>query len=276
MNTHATVDYRPNPLRQGSRSRRGDQVDQEFDAAVLELLGDARLLLRFDKSGTTLTDVSRNARTLTWSEAVQGFDTPPAELGSGYRVAFNGTDEEGDIPDADGLSFGDGAYDSPLSIVALVNQTATAGIKTILSKYDLTTGSTKREWWLYLDASEKLTFELYDESAGAKVGRLYNTALAAGSDLFVAATYDGTGASTGIRLYSAGSRVDDTDSSNLSYTAMENTASLVRLGFSQGAAAAANFFKGSMQRVALTGKHLSQDDMWALKERCNGYFGLSF
>ena len=144
MDISTKAQYRPNPLRQGSRSRRGDQVDRDFDGAVLGLMGDARLLLRFDKSGTTLTDRSRNARTLTWSEPVQSFDTAPSELGSGYAVAFNGTDEEGDVPDADNLSFGDGAFDSPMSIVAVVNQTASAGIKTVLSKYDLTTGTTKK------------------------------------------------------------------------------------------------------------------------------------
>ena len=275
MDISTKAQYRANPLRQGSRSRRGDQVDRDFDGAVLGLMGDARLFLRFDKSGTTLTDRTRNARTLTWSEPVQSFDTAPSELGSGYAVGFNGTDEEGDVPDTDNLSFGHGAVDSPLSIVALVNQTATAGIKTVLSKYDITTGTTKREWWLYLDASEKLVFELYDESAGAKIGRAYNTALASGSQLFVAATYDGSGASTGIRLYSAGSRVDDTDSNNLTYTAMENTASLVRLGFSQGASAGANFFQGSMSLVALSGKAQSREEVWSLKALCNGYFGLS-
>ena len=118
-------------------------------------------------------------------------------------------------------------------------------------------------------------FELYDESAGAKIGRAYNTALASGSQLFVAATYDGSRASTGIRLYTAGSRVDDTDSNNLTYTAMENTASLVRLGFSQGASAGANFFQGSMSLVALSGKALSREEVWSLKALCNGYFGLS-
>ena len=275
MTTGTRIEYRANPLRQGSRNRRGDQVDRDFDATLLELLGATPLLMRFDKSGTTLTDRSRHARTLTWSEELSSFDTSPAELGSGYRVHFNGTDEEGDIPDADGLSFGDGASDGPLSIVAIVNQTATAGIKTLLSKYDVTTGSNKREWWFYLDASEKLVLELYDESTGARIGRLYNTALASGAELFVAATYDGSGASTGIRLYSAASRVDDTDSNSGVYTAMENTASLVRLGFTQGASAGTNFFKGSQALVALTGKQLSEDEVWALKGHCNGYFGLS-
>ena len=251
-------------------------MDRDFDAAVLSLLGDARLLLRFDKSGTTLTDRSRKGRTLAWSEAVEGFDRAPAELGSGVLVSFNGMDERGAISAAADLSFGDGAVDSPLSIAALVSQTAAEGVKTVLSKYDVTTGSSKREWRLYLDASERLAFELYDESAGAKIGRLCSTALAAGPPLLVAATYDGSGASTGIRLYSAGSRLDDADSNNLTYTAMESTACPVRLGSSQGAEAdRADFFKGSMALAALTGKTLSPDEVWTLGTLCNGYFGLS-
>ena len=151
MVTHARIDYRPNPLWQGSRNRRGDQVDREFDAALLDLLGDVRLLLRFDNSGATLTDRSKNARTLTWSEDVSAFDTPPVELGSGYAVTFNGTDEEGDTPDSDDLSFGDGSVDQPFSIVALVNP-SDATDSTILSKLNVNTGG--GEWRFFLDGSD--------------------------------------------------------------------------------------------------------------------------
>ena len=70
-------------------------------------------------------------------------------------VAFNGTDEEADTPDATELSFGDGASDQPFSIVALVRVTAGTAVQGILTKYDVTTGSTKREWRFGIDASER-------------------------------------------------------------------------------------------------------------------------
>ena len=86
------------------------------------------------KSGTTLTDKSRHARVLTWSEDVSAFDAPPAELGSGYAVTFNGTDEEGDTPDSDDLSFGDGAVDQPFSVVWVGTPDTDTSAQTLISK----------------------------------------------------------------------------------------------------------------------------------------------
>ncbi len=134
MVTDTRIEYRPNPLRQGSRNRRGDQVDQEFVGQVLHLLGDVRALWLPSKSGATLTDRSRYVRVLTWSEDVSAFDTKPVELGSGYAVHFNGTDEEGDAPDADELSFGDGAVDQPFSVIALVRPDTNSNTEAILAK----------------------------------------------------------------------------------------------------------------------------------------------
>ena len=274
MVSQAAIEYRSNPLRQGSRNRRGDQVDREFVSYVLDLLGDVRALWLPGKSGATLTDKSRNARVLTWSEDVSAFDTKPAELGSGYAVTFNGTDEEGDTPDAADLSFGDGEVDQPFSVIALLNPTDSTD-STILSKYDLTTGVTKREWVFHLDSADKPNLELHDESSGGKLGRLDNTALPQSAWAFLEATYDGSGASTGIRIYLNGARVDDTDDNSGTYTAMEDTASLARLGFYQGAAAGAAFFDGKIALVGLAGKELSREEAWGLKDAVNGYYGLS-
>ena len=275
MVMEAKIEYRLNPLRQGSRNRRGDQVDQDFVHDLLDLLGDVRALWLPGKSGTTLTDRSRKARVLTWSEEVSAFDTKPAELGSGYAITFNGSDEEGDTPDADDLSFGDGAVDQPFSIVALVNVDDITSARNILAKWDSTTGAETREWELELDGSGRPMFRLYDESANAQIARYDATALTTGQWKLVVGTYDGSGASTGLRVYLNASRVDDTDSNSGTYTAMENTTQEVTLAFLVGAASNTNFFDGKMALVGLVAKELSQDEVWALKEAASGYFGLS-
>ena len=96
------VDYHHSPLHQGSRSRTGDQVDRQLVTDLLRVLGDCRLLWLPNLTDTTTsTERSRHAGTITWSESLASFDTRPARLGSGVAVAFNGTDEEGDVPDAD-------------------------------------------------------------------------------------------------------------------------------------------------------------------------------
>ena len=268
-----SIDIKKNPLRQGSRSRRGTQVDREFVSALLDIFGDTRLLLLPGKSGTTLTDKSRNARTLTWSEDVSGFDSSPPELGSGYEVAFNGTDEEGDIPDSDDFSFGDGAIDQPFSVVALIRTGADPTSRVILSKFD--TSVSQEEWLLELDATDRPRFALYDDSAAAHIGRYDATALSANTRYLLVATYDGSQASTGIRIYLDAARVDDTDDNSGTYTAMENGAEVLALGYRQAAASKENFFQGRIGLAAIVGKQLSQDEVWELKEAINGYFGIS-
>ena len=272
MATDTNIEYRSNPLRQGSRSRRGDQVDREFIRYMAHLLGDVRALWLPAKSGATLTDKSRYARVLTWSEDVSGFDTKPAELGSGYAITLNGTDEEGDSPDTNELSFGDGAVDQPFSVFAIVNP-ADATSSVMLSKFDTT--ASQEEWLFELDASDRPRFALYDDSASARIGRLDATALTQNTWALLVATYDGSGASTGIRIYLNGSRVDDTDDNSGTYTAMENGAELVAVGYRQAAGVKENFFDGKMALVGLLGKELSIDEVWALKQAVNGYFGLS-
>ena len=272
MTTEAKIEYRANPLRQGARSRRGAQVDREFVERLLHLLGDVRALWLPEKTGTILTDRSRNARVLTWSEEISAFDAGPEELGSGYAVTLNGADEEGDTPDSDDLSFGNGVADSPFSVSALVNPSdATSSV--VLSKFD--TSASQEEWLLELDASDGPRFALYDDSASARIGRIDATALTENAWALLTATYDGSGASTGMRLYLDAVRVDDTGDDSGAYVAMESGSEVVALGYRQAAGAKENFFDGKMGLACIVGKELSQDEVWALKEAVNGYFGLS-
>ena len=224
MVTDTRIEYRPNPLRQGSRNRRGDQVDREFVGQLLHLLGDVRAIWLPGKSGATLTDRSRYVRVLTWSEDVSAFDTKPVELGSGYAVHFNGTDEEGDAPDADELSFGDGAVDQPFSVIALVRPDTNSNTEAILAKDELTTGSTQREWFFLLNGGRP-EFSLRDDSASASIGRRDATTVTAATWTLLVGTYDGSRAEPGIRLYKDANRVDDTSIGSGAYTAMENKTS---------------------------------------------------
>ena len=96
------VDYHVSPLHQGPRSRTGDQVDRQLVHDLLAVLGDCRLLWLPDLADTTTsTERGRHAGTITWSESLGSWDATRARLGAGVAVAFNGTDEEGDVPDAD-------------------------------------------------------------------------------------------------------------------------------------------------------------------------------
>ena len=75
---------------------------------------------------------------------------------------------------------------------------------------------------------------MYDNSNGAidKIGRQYSTALTSfqGTWIHLVATYDGSGSSTGLKIYLNGNRVDDTDDNSGSYIAMEPTRAPLEIG----------------------------------------------
>ncbi len=260
---------RSNFPRAGSLS--GTQKRSEFITDLLSILGDTRLLwLPLTTETTTSIDESRNARTLTYSKDITTWDTPgPVPLGSGSFLTFDGVDEEADTPDVDGLSFGDGVADEPFSIVALINPTDSTN-SAILSKRN---SSSVREWLFWVNGEDQLEFTLYDESSNGIIARDYSTTVPEGAWALGVATYDGSASVTGINLYLDAAKVDDTDNSSGVYTATENTAALVRLGFMDTTPAV--LFDGSMALVALVAKALGQDEIWAVKAAINAYFALS-
>ena len=264
------VDFHPSVLHQGSRSRTGGQVDLQFVHDLLAVLGDCRLLWLPNLTDTTTsTDRSRHGGTVTWSESLAAYDTPRARLGSGVAVAFNGTDEEGDVPDADRYSFGDGLADSPFSVLALVKPDANDALMTIVGKLS---SATAEEWELGLSASGHPQLIMTDESASASLaGR---DAVAVGTDwVLLGGTYDGARAASGVRIYKDAANRTLTDDSSGTYTAMENTAALVHVGARYDTKE--RFLDGSIALVAVTAKELGASDMWAVKELVNSYFGLS-
>ncbi len=250
-------------------SAAGLAARQLFIHNLCDLCPDMRALwVPLGTDTTTSTDASANARVLTWDATIAArFNI----LGAGLSVNLNGSSQYASAPDTDNLSFADSLVDQPFSIFAWVRVTSSALGKTILAKFNSATAS--REWILSVDGTDKLGFELWDESAVAKIGRVYNTAVPTGSEIFVAGTYDGTRASTGIHVYSAAVKLDDTNSNSGTYVAMENQASLLYLGVYQSPLA--GYFNGRMAAVGLTAKQLSVDELWALKAVGNSYYGLT-
>lgn len=240
----------------------------EFKAKLLDICGDVRLLWFPDLTGTTVVDASRVAATITYSKEVGDFDDPPAALGNGVAVQFDGVDEEADTPDVAGLSFGDGANDNPFSVVALVNQDV-VGAEVIIAKE---ASSSDEEWTFEVDSSGNPQFVLTDESASATIGRQDATALSSTIAL-ISGTYDGAGLASGISIYLNGLATDDTDVVANSYVAMEAGASTVQIAHHY--ATPALFWDGKIAFALVTGKELTADEQWAIKTLVNGYYSLS-
>lgn len=219
-----------------------------------------------DTTGATTLD--RLASAITFDATVAARLT---RLGSGYQQSFDGATHEGDTPDADRLSFGDGANDQPFSIVALVKPDVNNAAMEIFAKYD--GNAPQAEYFLGLTSSGHPRFKLFNLDAASSIGRRYATA--AGTDwVLLIGTYDGTKSLAGIRLYVNGVRLDDTDDSSGAYTGMSNGSAVGSIGYLIASGGAkADLFDGNMALVALIDKALSPAEVWGFKAACNAQFG---
>lgn len=245
----------------------GDQKRDEFIAHILDICGQTELFwLPALGDTTTTTEVSRNARVITYDATIA---TRKATQGSGISVDYDGTDDEADTPDVDGLSLGDGAVDQPLSIVVLCKPDVNNALMTLLAKSN---SATAEEYELFLDASGHLNFALLDESATATLEARY--AAAVGTDwVLLGGTANGTGGIGGLAVYTNGVSRAVTDDSSGTYVAMENTAALVHLGARY--TTKERFFNGRIALTLLVGRALNQDEMWEITKAVNAFADLS-
>jgi hypothetical protein len=148
--------------------------------------------------------------------------------------------------------------DSPFSISAWVKMTDATRFR-IVFKADNTTGN--NEYGFFCDASDRINFILYDSTLSVTIGRYYNIGLTSyqGTWIHLSATYDGSGSSTGLKIYLNGSRVDNTDSNSGSYTAMHNGNAPLEIG-----KFLTNRSNGLMDEIAIFNVELSASDVSAI------------
>ncbi len=243
-----------------------DQLRDKFIADLMVIMGDTRLLwLPKLTDTTTATESSRNADVITWDATVA---SRLSALGSGVAQDFNGTDGEGDTPDSDIHSFGDGARDRPFGVVVLckpdVNESAFVFAKENSTSIE--------EWRVDFNGSGHPQLVLTDESATATIRIRYATII--GTDwVLLSCTSDGSRSSAGLNIYTDGVRRAVTVEDAGSYIAMENTAALVHIGAHY--TTKAGFFNGKIALAAVCAKELSAEDNWAIKALVNAYFQLS-
>jgi len=252
-------------------SAEGDRLRDNF-YAYLAGLGDMRLLWTPEVGDTTTsTSRDRHGVTVTYSKSIATWDDAgPLNQGSGLYAHFDGTDEEADTPDNSRYSFGDGAVDSPFTIVALVNPDTVNAVRSIFSKEN---SAAVEEYDFHMDANGYPSVRLQDESATAYIGREDQTALVAGAWVLLSFTYDGSGANTGIKIFRDSVRVDDADESSGTYVAMENTAALPVIGARY--TTKEQFWDGGKAFVGLWAAELRVHTQWAIKERVNALYDLA-
>ena len=186
----------------------------------------------------------------------KGFANEAVSFTNAYSVDFDGTNDYMSVPDADAFSLGDGlGTDSAFSISAWFNADS-IGTFHIATK-DLTYSN--REW-AFRTVSSKLHFFAFG-TGGGYIGRNYSTTLSTGQWYHAVVTYDASKASSGLKLYLNGTRVDDGDYASGTYGAGRNTSTLVRVGSQEGGNSYSN---GKIDEVSVFSSELSASNVTSI------------
>lgn len=185
----------------------------------------------FENTGCTDT-VENGDDIACWHDlSSNGFEatqTVVSKRGDWYEIgpyaSLDGVDDFLEIADSPDFTFGDGVSDDPFSVTTwLVPEGTSAG--GVISK---ASGNVAGEWYILFSASE-IFFALVDDSAGARLR--VSASLPSGlSWRHLACTYDGSATNAGMKIYLDGASVSTSNSNFGSYTAMENTTEVVRIG----------------------------------------------
>lgn len=172
-----------------------------------------------------------------------------------YSVDFDGSDDYMSIPDADIFSMGNGSgTDNAFSISGWFNADS-IGTFHIATK----DASSAREW-SFRTVSSQLHFFAFG-TGGGYIGRKYGTNLNTGQWYHAVVTYDASKASSGIKLYLNGTRVDDADYASGTFTASKNTSAEVRVSALQ---VNNTYSDGIIDELSIFNTELSASDISAI------------
>jgi hypothetical protein len=202
-------------------------------------------------TGTTITDQGSGGNNGTLTNGPTFSTDVPVYVFNRYAVEFDGTDDYMSVPDSNDLSFGDSTTDSPFSISAWIKNDSIGATQRIVAKASSTSSI---EYLFTINGSNQLGLYLYDGSSSIRIDATTDVALLSGVWYHVVATYDGSGANTGINLYVDTNTGTRSLNSAGSYVAMHNTSAPVRVG---SLSYASQYFDGKIDGVAIFDYELS-------------------
>lgn len=177
------------------------------------------------------------------------------DLVNTYSVDFDGTNNYMSISDADIFSMGNGSgTDNAFSISGWFNADS------IGTFYIATKDASGAREWAFRTVSSQLHFFAFG-TGGGYIGRKYGTNLNAGQWYHAVVTYDASKASSGIKLYLNGTRVDDADYASGTFTASKNTTAEVRVA---GLQVNDTYANGKVDELSIFNTELSASDVTAI------------
>lgn len=228
-------------------------------------IGDYLAYYRFSNSAED--DADNNHDLTLVGNAGYGTDK---ESDSNSALALDGSGDYAYAADSDQLSFGDASSDSPFSICAWVYYEGTGGganpsapIVTKYVQYTVWEG----EYAFVITNSDKLSFQTLDGATNIRCRQDSDAIIPKNTWKHVVATYDGSGADEGIKLYVDGSLIASTGfGQDGSYVAMHNTDSELLIGAQliEGNTTYRGFFDGKIDDVRIYGKELSASEVTAI------------
>ncbi|KKM77871.1 hypothetical protein LCGC14_1365600 [marine sediment metagenome] len=192
-----------------------------------------------------------------------------------WALDFDATDDYLAVADASEWSF-DGSTDQAFTFGMWIQVVAGADTQAVVNKF-VGGGSPDREWSIFLDENEKLTFLVYDEADDKLATNKIDTGLTDDTWYFVVHTYDGTAGGSAMSdantiWYVDTVAVAESQTNDGSYTNMVAGASGVKIGALDDGALA-NFFDGDMGMMFFANTELSADAVWQIYLATRGYYG---
>lgn len=173
-------------------------------------------LYRFeDRHGTTLADARGNHDGSFTSLGWRGVDDLDVRA---LSLDFDGVDDEVDLGTS--IKFGNTTDDDPFSLTAWINPRESLSFL-IFTQQDPGNNATRRMLFS-VDANENLAIRLYDGGNVTYIGQISSDTIPEDEWTHVAATYDGSSAVGGIKLYINGAVAAINPTTNSSYTAMHD------------------------------------------------------
>ncbi len=186
------------------------------------------------------------------------FADEASSFSNAYSVSFDGANDYMSIPDQDIFSMGNGSgTDNAFSISAWFIGTHADDISAF---YFATKDASGSREWAFRTVSSQLHFFAFG-TGGGYIGRKYSTNLSTGQWYHAVVTYDASKASSGIKLYLNGSKVDDANYASGTFTASKNTSTEVRVG---GLEIGPAYSNGLVDEVAIFNTALSSSDITAI------------
>ena len=136
------------------------------------------------------------------------------------------------MSDANNLSFGNSVTDIPFTTTQLIRfDLVNSNNRIVFEKLE---GATQREYICFLTTSNTIRIQFIDQSTSGNINVTLNSSLTQSQLYHLSISYDGSGSSSGMKIYLDGVPQSVTAGGSGTYVAMQNTTAKLFIGARDG------------------------------------------